>query len=122
MISLVCGVPAISIGLGAIVVLLSPLFGKAPDGSETFYEFSNVAVAERDSNGWIVATKPVIRLLPSSTLLGMLSVGMCWAGLGIYLGRRRSPHRRVTTSAAGMLACAIAFFAVWILILSAARG
>ena len=118
-ISLVCGVPALSIGLGAMILLSSHL-GSAPTGSEKFYTFENVGVEERDRMGRIIIISPVIRLLPSMQLLWMLCVGACLAGLGIHLSRRRWPHRRATTSIAGIIACAMAFFLAWILFVVAA--
>jgi hypothetical protein len=112
-ISLVCGVPALSIGLGAIVLLLSYWAGR-PIGATGFYRVEQVRLEETSRMGQLVVTS-VERVLPSMLLLGMVAVGMCCGGIGIHLSRRRSLHRRVATSAAGVIACAIAFFLVWMM-------
>ncbi|MFI5458705.1 MAG: hypothetical protein ACHRXM_25025 [Isosphaerales bacterium] len=114
MISLVLGVPALSIGLGAMILLSSYLAGQ-PIGSAEFYRIELVRVEETDSRGQIVVGTPAEHILPSAQLLVMIAVGMCCGGLGIHLSRRRWRHRRVATSAAGMIACAIAFFLAWTL-------
>jgi hypothetical protein len=114
-ISLVCGVPALGIGLGAMVLLLSYL-ADVPIGSKNFYQIENIPVdAPRERIGQVITSNPIKRIIPSFQLQGMILVGMCSAGLGVYLSRRRWPRRRVTTSAAGIFVCAIAFFIVWIL-------
>jgi hypothetical protein len=119
-ISVVCGIPALAIGLGTIILLLAHLSG-VPTGSEILYKFELVAVEARDGAGQVIeGVKPVTRLLPSVQLLAMLFGATCSAGLGINLSRRRGRRRRVTTSAAGLIACAMAFFLVWILFLVAA--
>jgi hypothetical protein len=118
-ISLVCGVPALSIGLGAIVLLWLHL-ALLPLGSENFYKFERVGVNLYDPTGRLIKVQPVDRLIPTPQLQGMLFAGMCSAGLGVHLSRWRWPHRRITTSAAGIITCALAFFAGWILIVMAA--
>jgi hypothetical protein len=115
-ISLACGVPALSVGLGAMLLLLTHLV-YVPAGSERFYVFVEVG-RKTDSAGQIAPRAN--RLLPTMQLQGMLFVGACAAALGIHLSRRRWPHRRVTTSAAGLIACALAFCAGWVLWVAAA--
>jgi hypothetical protein len=116
-ISLVCGAPALSIGLGAIVLLLSYV-ADVPIGLKEFYK--TVPVGKRDEMGLVVRIYETENILPSRQLQGMLFAGACWAGVGIYLSRRRWPHRKVTTSAAGLIVCASAYFLAWSLFVKAA--
>jgi hypothetical protein len=117
-ISLLCGVPALTIGLGAIILLWSYLVDK-PIGSAEFYQYVLISVEGTDGTG-LVAVRPVQCRLPSVQLLAMLFIGVCWAGLGIHLSRRRWPQCRVCTSAAGLIACATAFCLAWLLLALAA--
>jgi hypothetical protein len=128
----VCGAPALSIGLGSFILLVSYV-ADVPIGLKGFYD--SVPVGRRDGMGKYSPIGPIERygrmgrvvgvyqptnILPSRQLQVMLFVGACWAGVGIYLSRRRWPHRRVTTSAAGLIVCAFAFFLAWILFVKAA--
>jgi hypothetical protein len=114
LISLMCGVPTLTLGLGAILLHLSYLVGQ-PIGSPEFYTVELVGVFATDPMGRSFAANPATYFVPSMLMLGVLFVGACCGGLGIHLSRRRWRHRPVTTSAAGMIACAAAFALAWLL-------
>jgi hypothetical protein len=119
LVSLVCGVPALGIGLVALIALfLQP--GPGPMGAQRFLSEADVSVVERDSWGRVTYQKPAIAILPSTELLGMLTAGLCSAGLGVYLSRRRRPHCRVTTCKAGMIGCAVVLLILWMMVVVAA--
>jgi hypothetical protein len=119
LVSLLCGVPAVGIGLVALIALfLQP--GGGPMGVKRFFSEEDVSVVERDKRGLVTYQKPAIAMLPSAVFSGMLSAGLCSAALGVYLSRRRRPHCRVTTCEAGMIVCAIAFFIQWMIVVDAA--
>ena len=93
-ISLICGVPALGIGLGAMVLLLSYL-ADVPIGSKNFYQVENIPVeVPREWIGQVITSIPIKRIIPSVQLQGMILVGMCSAALGVYLSRRRWPRRQ----------------------------
>jgi hypothetical protein len=117
LISLLCGVPAVGIGL---VVLIAIILLSRPTGTNRFFIDEDVSVVERDSRGLVTYHKPATAAIPSVEILGILSAGMSCAGLGIYLSRRRRPHCRVTTCKAGMISCATVFFILWLMIVLAA--
>jgi hypothetical protein len=121
MISLVCGVPALTVGFGAIILLLSYLLGM-PVSSKDFYQFEIMPDRQFDRSGQVIAIKAVAYILPSPQLSGMLLVGACSAGLGIHLSRRRWPHRKVTTSAIGLIVCSTAVCGMWLLALLPVLG
>jgi hypothetical protein len=119
LVSLVCGVPAMGIGLFALIALfLQSVPG--PMGVKQFFSEEDVSVVERDNRGLITYRKPAIAILPSAVFLGILSAGLCSAALGVYLSRRRRPHCRVTTCKADMIVCAIVFFIQWTMVIIAA--
>jgi hypothetical protein len=115
-ISLVCGVPAVSIGIGALFVCLFA----GPPGAHRFFNTQDFSIVERDTWGLVMYQKPSSATLPSTELLGMLSAGFGSAALGIYLSRRQRPQCRVTTCKAGMIVCSIIFFLLWTMIVIAA--
>jgi len=119
LVSLVCGAPALGIGLVALVALfLPPAQGRM--GAKRFFSEEDVSVVERDSRGLVTYQKPAVAIVPSTEFLGMLSAGLCSAALGIYLSRHRRPHCRVTTCKAGIIVCAFVFFILWTMIVIAA--
>jgi hypothetical protein len=107
MISLMCGVPSLAIGLGSLVLLTSYLIHR-PIGPPGLHQIEWFRVHP---------TSPTLvsLVLPSGDLLVILGAGVWCGGIGIYLARRRRPHRRATTSIAGMMTCATAMVLAWIL-------
>jgi hypothetical protein len=113
LLSWLCGVPAITIGVGAIWILLSQL-GEEPIGSETFFRSESVGVTERRLTGEAVGASTVNRSIPSMQFLGMVTLGGCVAGVGIFASRLRSPDCKTVVSAIGLIACVLAFVVAWI--------
>ena len=119
LLSLVCSAPAVGIGVVALIALfLEPVRG--PLGATSFFGKEDISFVERDRFGNITYIKPMVAVLPSTELLGMLSAGLCSAALGLYLSRRRRPHCRVMTCKVGIIVCSIVFFVVWTMIVIAA--
>jgi hypothetical protein len=119
MISLILGVPAAGIGLVVLIaIFVRPDQGLS--GTRRFFAEEDVSVVERDIRGLVTYQRPRTAIVPSTELLGILSAGLSCASLGIYLSRRRRPYCRVTTCKAGMIACASAFFILWLMIVVAA--
>jgi hypothetical protein len=111
-ISLMCGVPSLTIGLGSLVLLASYLIHR-PIGPPSLYEVEWFRA--RPSSPTFVSL-----VLPSGDLLLMLAAGLWCGGFGIYFARCRRPYRRATTSIVGMTTCATAFVLTWLLITRAA--
>jgi hypothetical protein len=107
LVSLVCGVPALSLGLGAMILLLSYLVG-VPLGPPRFYTVELAATLSIDALGRTIPMKPAECIVPSMLMLWTLFVGGSCGGLGMYLSRIRSEHRPALTSAAGLISCSIA--------------
>jgi hypothetical protein len=119
MISVVCGVPSVTLGLGGIVLLLSYLVG-SPIGSPKFYNIEFVQVTALDTLGKPMEMRPAEFIIPSILMLWTLCLGACCGGLGIYLTRLRWRDRSARTSATGLIACSVAFALAWLLVAYAA--
>ncbi len=113
LLSWLCGVPAITIGVGAIWILLSQL-GDDPIGSDTFFRSEPVGVTERRLTGEAVGVSTVNRSIPSMQFLGMVTLGVFFAGVGIFASRLRSPDCKTVVSAIGLICCVLAFVLAWI--------
>jgi hypothetical protein len=114
MISLLCGVPALTLGLGALTLLLSYLVGR-PIGSTQFYRVELVSRVETNRSGEPVTMNPIERIVPSGLMIGVLFVGTCCGGIGIHLTRLRWPRHPIKASAAGVILCSVAFALVLVL-------
>jgi hypothetical protein len=111
LVSLLHGASSLMLGLGAFILISSYLVGR-PIGPAGFYETASIRVEKTNAMGQVFVT-PREYIFPSMQLLVMLFVGTCMGGLGIHLTRRRWRHRKATTSAAGMIACAAAWVLAW---------
>lgn len=113
--SIVLGVTSLSIGLGALILLSSYLMDR-PIASSEFYAVELVKVVDQDASGKPIVMNPVKRIVPSMTMIWALFFGACNGGLGIHLSLTESNDRKATTSAAGLLACSLAFALVLVLV------
>ena len=121
MVSLLFGVPSLTIALGRWSCYCSScVVGSI--GPPRFYQVVLVRVEGTDRSGRVVARNPDEYTVPSMQLLGMLGVGLGCGCLGIELSRRRGAHRRVSTSLAGVIGCGIALGLAWFLYTRAAFG
>ena len=120
LVSRMCGVLAFTIGVLASYILLVHVSEPTWGPKDGLVRREAVRVTEPSTTGIVTRTETVDRLIPSMELLGMLCVGGCLSGLGIYVSRRRSPDCRIFVSAAGLIACVLAFVLAWILLAVAA--
>jgi hypothetical protein len=121
MISLLFGVPSLTIALGTMILLLLYLV-VGSIGPPRFYQVVLVPAEGTDRSGRVVVKNPNEYTVPSMQLFGMLGVGMGCGCLGIELSRRQGAHRKVNTSLAGVIGCAIALGLAWFLYTRAAFG
>jgi hypothetical protein len=112
-ISLMCGVPSLTIGVGLTVLLVSYLLHR-PIGSPSLYEIKWYRLYPSSEQNLVSL------VVPSGDFLVMLAGGAWCGGIGIYLARRRHPGRSATTSIGGMITCATALVVAWFLIVRAA--
>jgi hypothetical protein len=109
--SFLCGVPSLTLGLGALILNSSYWVGQ-PIGLDIFYQTASIGVETTNPMGQVFVT-PREFILPSALMLFMLSVGTILGGLGINEARCRGRQRKATTSVAGMITCAAALFLAW---------
>ena len=109
--SFLCGVPSLTLGLGALILISSYWVGK-PIGLAIFYQTASIGVETTNPMGQVFVTQREY-IFPSVIMLFMLLVGICLGGLGIHEARRLGRQRKATTSAAGMITCAAALFLAW---------
>jgi hypothetical protein len=113
------GVPALTIGLLAMMVLASYMIDR-PFGPPGFYRVEQFPAFRPSSSGSMTPIPSVGVVLPSLELLGLLVAG-AWCGcFGIYIASRRGQARRATTSIVGTIACATAFVMAWVWVAVAA--
>ena len=104
LVSLACGVPSLTVGLGALI-LLSSYLARMPIGSSQFYRVQALGRAA-----------PVRYFFPSTELLWGVTIGTWCAGLGIYVSRRRYRDRKISICAAGLSVCGLAFLVSWLML------
>ncbi len=114
MISLVCGVPSLTLGIGGMILILS-FVGGTPVGSRQFHNVELVTDDAKDDVGNLITTKPREYIVPSHLMLWTLWLGACCGGLGMHLTRLRWANRSAKTSASGLIACSLAYALSWLL-------
>jgi hypothetical protein len=114
MISLVCGVPSLTLGIGGLILLLS-FVGGMPVGSGKFHNVELVTDDAKDVLGNSITTKPMEYIVPSHLMLWTLWLGACSGGLGMHLTRLRWANRSARTSASGLIVCSLAYALSWLL-------
>jgi hypothetical protein len=114
MVSFVCGVPSLTLGIGGMILLFSYVVGM-PIGSQQFYNVELVSDDAKDALGKRILMKPTEYIVPSTLMLWMLWLGACCGGLGMHLTRVRWANRSARTSASGLIACSAAFALSWLL-------
>jgi len=114
MISLMCGAPSFSVGVGSLILLVSYMIDR-PIGPPALYTIEWLPVVRSAATGSAVGMPAFTVVLPSAELLGMLVAGIWCGGLGIVIAGSRRPYRRATTSIVGVVICTTAFVLAWFL-------